>query len=149
MSRILRAQNARHSATPLSEAFGPRNSPATRVWLALSNIRQRRILCPCVYIESSVFARIRAVYLDDDEYRELQAFLLHKPEAGQLIPKSGGIRKLRWTRPGIGKRSGLRVIYFVRYDPDEFWMLTMYAKAKHGNIPARILKQLLEAFEDG
>jgi len=47
----------------------------------------------------------------------------------------------------MGKRGGLRVIYFARYQPNEFWMLTLYAKAKQDNIPAHILKQLKEAFE--
>lgn len=98
------------------------------------------------FIESSVFERIRAVYLDDDEYAELQQSMLGNPKAGQVVPGSGGVRKLRWTRPGMGKHGGLRIIYFVRHEPDEFWMLTVYAKAKHDNIPAHILKQLLEAF---
>lgn len=40
-------------------------------------------------------------------------------------------------------------VYFVRYRPNEFWMLTLYAKAKRENIPAQILKQLLEALEMG
>jgi hypothetical protein len=48
----------------------------------------------------------------------------------------------------MGKRGGLRVIHFVRYEPSEFWMLTMYAKAKQDNVPARILKHLLEAFRN-
>lgn len=100
------------------------------------------------FIESSAFARVCPVYLDDDEYAELQQFMMHKPEAGQIIPRSGGVRKLRWSRPGMGKRGGLRIIYFVRYEPNEFWMLTVYAKAKHDNVPAHILKQLLEIFRD-
>ena len=49
----------------------------------------------------------------------------------------------------MGKRGGLRVIYFVRYQPNEFWMLTLYAKAKREDVPAQLLKQLLEAFRDG
>lgn len=49
----------------------------------------------------------------------------------------------------MGKRGGLRVIYFVRYAPYEFWMLTLYAKARRGDIPAHILKELLEAFQNG
>jgi hypothetical protein len=51
-------------------------------------------------------------------------------------------------RSGASVSGGLRIIYFVRYRPDEFWMLTLYAKAKRENIPAHILKQLLEAFRD-
>jgi hypothetical protein len=101
------------------------------------------------FIESSVFKRILPAYLDDDEYSELQQFLMRNPEVGEVIPGSGGIRKMRWARPGTGKRGGLRMIYFVRYQPNEFWMLTLYAKAKHDNVPAHILKQLLEAFRNG
>jgi hypothetical protein len=101
------------------------------------------------FIESSIFERALPVYLDDDEYSEFQQFLMQNPEAGELVPGSGGVRKVRWARPGMGKRGGLRIIYFVRYQPNEFWMLTLYAKAKREDVPAHILKQLLEAFRDG
>jgi hypothetical protein len=101
------------------------------------------------FIESSIFERVLTAYLDDDEYSELQQYLIHNPEAGEVIPRSGGVRKVRWARSGTGKRGGLRVIYFVRYRPNEFWMLTLYARAKRENIPAHILKQLLEVFRDG
>lgn len=49
----------------------------------------------------------------------------------------------------MGKRGGLRVIHFVRYEPNEFGMLAIYAKAKRDDVPAHILKQLLEAFRNG
>ncbi|HEY2294059.1 MAG TPA: type II toxin-antitoxin system RelE/ParE family toxin [Thermoanaerobaculia bacterium] len=98
------------------------------------------------FIESSIFERICPLYLDDEEYAELQQFMLQNPEAGQVIPGSGGVRKLRWARPGTGKRGGLRVIYFVRHEPNEFWMLTIYSKAKRDNVPGHVLKRLLEVF---
>lgn len=101
------------------------------------------------FIESSIFERVLPVYLDDDEYSDLQQFLMQNPEAGEVVPGSGGVRKVRWSRPGTGKRGGLRIIYFVRYRPNEIWMLTLYAKAKRENVPAHILKQLLEAFRNG
>jgi hypothetical protein len=101
------------------------------------------------FIESAVFQRLCALYLDDDEYAELQQSMMERPEAGQVVSGSGGVRKLRWKRKGMGKRGGLRVIYYVRYQPNEFWMLTLYAKAKQDNVPAHILKQLKEAFEHG
>jgi hypothetical protein len=100
------------------------------------------------FIESSMFARACPLYLDDDEYAELQQFMMRNPEAGQVVPGSGGVRKLRWTRAGMGKRGGLRIIHFVRYKPNEFWMLSVYAKARRDNVPAHILKELLEAFRD-
>lgn len=100
------------------------------------------------FIESSAFERARPAYMGDDEYARLQQFMMQNPEAGQVVPVSGGVRTLRWVRPGMGKHGGLRVIYFVRYAPDELWMLTRYAKAKRDNVPAHILKQLLEAFKN-
>ena len=99
------------------------------------------------FIESAAFERARAVYLDDDEYAELQQFMMENPEAGDVVRESGGVRKLRWKRKGMGKRGGLRVLYFVRYQPNEVWLLTLYAKAKQENVPAHILRQLKEAFE--
>jgi hypothetical protein len=117
---------------------------------SLPAIRHRRIVATMfTFIESSVFEAVRPVYLDDDEYAELQQFMMQNPESGQLVPGSGGVRKLRWKRPGMGKRGGLRVIYFVRYKPNEFWMLSLYAKAKSDNVPGHILKELLEVFRNG
>ena len=72
------------------------------------------------FIESTIFERVRDAYLDDDEYAELQQFMMERPEAGNVIPGSGGVRKLRWKQKGMGKRGGLRVIYMVRYQPNEF-----------------------------
>jgi hypothetical protein len=91
------------------------------------------------FIESSVFERLMPVYLDDEEYAELQQYMMQNPEAGQLVRGSGGVRKLRWVRQGMGKRGGLRVVYFVRYVPNEFWMLSIYANAKQENVPGPIL----------
>lgn len=100
-----------------------------------------------MFIESAAFDRVRARYLDDNEYSELPQFMMQNPEAGAMVRGSGGVRKLPWRREGAGKRGGLRVIYFARYQPNEFWMLALYAKAKQENAPAHILKRLKEAFE--
>ena len=100
------------------------------------------------FIETSVFERTLPYYLNDDEYAELQRYLIDNPEAGDIIPGSGGVRKLRWRIQGKGKRSGIRVIYYVRYRPVEFWMLALYAKSKQANIPAHIARQLREEFEN-
>ena len=144
---MTRRPSARATARPLNYTFGPFLS----IWASiLPDVRLRRIvLAMFTFIESSIFERILPVYLDEDEYSQFQQFLMQNPEAGELVPGSGGVRKVRWARPGMGKRGGLRIIYFVRYQPNEFWMLTLYAKAKREDVPAHILKQLLEAFRDG
>jgi hypothetical protein len=56
-----------------------------------------------VFIETTHFTRIVNQYLTDDEYRELQQFLMVQPDAGDIIRGAGGIRKIRWGRRGIGK----------------------------------------------
>ena len=100
------------------------------------------------FIESSAFERVRTSYLDEDDYAQLQQSMMQNPEIGKIVPGSGGVRKLRWRRQGMGKRGGLRVIHFFRYEPNEIWMLAIYAKAKSENVPGHILKQLLEAFRN-
>ena len=100
------------------------------------------------FVESAAFERIREVYLDDDEYADLQQYMMQNPEAGKIVRGSGGVRKLRWGGAGSGKRGGLRVIYFVRYLPNEFWMLTIYAKSRQENVPGHILRELKKEFKN-
>ena len=87
-------------------------------------------------------------YLTDDEYRELQATLIERPEAGPVIAGSGGVRKLRWRAPGRGKRGGYRVIYYVKPAQRTIWMLTMYPKNVADDIPAQVLRQICKEVED-
>lgn len=100
------------------------------------------------FIESSIFARYLSDYLTDDEYTELQAFMAAYPEIGDVVPGSGGVRKLRWKITGRGKRGGIRVIYYVQLKRGEIWLLTLYGKSTIENIPGHILRRLKEAFEN-
>lgn len=100
------------------------------------------------FIETPTFTKLLDRYLDDDEYRELQAYLNVHPEAGKVVPGSGGVRKVRWAAEGRGKRGGLRVIYYLRLVDGQIWMLTIYGKNVREDIPAHILKALREAIED-
>lgn len=83
-----------------------------------------------VFVELPAFARHRADYLDDDAFRELEKLLMKNPVAGDLIPDTGGLRKLRFadTRRGKGKRGGLRVIYYWWDAGSQFWLFTLYDK---------------------
>ena len=66
------------------------------------------------FIETRLFTKLVLDYMMDDEYSALQIALMTDPEAGPVIPGSGGVRRLRWAAPGRGKRGGYRVIYYVR-----------------------------------
>lgn len=94
------------------------------------------------FVETKLFTRLVQEYLSDDEYSSLQQALLANPEAGAVIPGSGGVRKLRWGVAGRGKRGGIRVIYFLRTRQGQIWMLTLYPKNVAENIPAQVLKQI-------
>ena len=99
------------------------------------------------FIETKLFTRLVQDYLSDDEYAGLQQALLADPEAGVIIPASGGVRKLRWGVAGRGKRGGIRVIYFLRTRHGQIWMLTLYAKSVAENISANVLKQIKEEID--
>lgn len=99
------------------------------------------------FVETKLFTKLVQEYLSDDEYAALQQSRIVNSEAGDVIPGSGGVRKLRWGVAGRGKRGGLRVIYFLRLRNEEIWMLTLYAKNVADNIPANVLKKIKEEID--
>lgn len=99
------------------------------------------------FIEAPSFTRRLPDYLNDDEYAALQWALALRPEAGAVIPGSGGIRKLRWAGSGRGKRGGLRVIYYWKNRTGEIWLLSVYAKNEMQDIPLHTLKLLRKEVE--
>lgn len=100
-----------------------------------------------VIIETSVFTRLIRELMDDDNYREFQDTLIQKPDAGDLIPGSGGLRKIRWKVEGKGKRGGVRIIYYWMTADDQLWMLYGYAKASREDLTKVQLKALREIVE--
>jgi hypothetical protein len=101
------------------------------------------------FIELHPFATVRDKYLDDDEFAAFQLYLTDNPEAGDVIPHSGGCRKLRWAIEGRGKRGRARIIYFLRLNSGQIVLVTMYAKNVQDNIDPSLLKRLKEGFENG
>lgn len=100
---------------------------------------------PVVFVETPIFTKRIQQYMDDDEYAELQKYLAAKPDAGDIIRGSGGIRKLRWAGSGRGKRGGLRVIYFWWVAKDRISLLLAYPKNEMDDLSAEKLKRLKDA----
>jgi hypothetical protein len=100
-----------------------------------------------VIIETSVFTRRVIALLSDDEYRELQATLVERPKAGPVIPGGGGIRKLRWSASGRGKRGGARVIYYWATEQEHLLMLFIYAKNESDDLTQDQIKTLRQIVE--
>jgi mRNA-degrading endonuclease RelE of RelBE toxin-antitoxin system len=100
------------------------------------------------FIEATAFTKHVHDYLSGDEYRGLQNYLLQYPEAGKVVPGSGGVRKVRWRMAGKGKSGGVRVIYYFKKQDDEIWLLTIYSKSEVENIPAHVLREIAKEIEN-
>ena len=101
-----------------------------------------------VILETKVFTKQVLNLLTDEEYQQLQLELIRRPDVGVVIPGSGGLRKMRWSMPGRGKRGGARVIYYWAVAYDQLLMLLLYPKNVQDDLtPAQIklLRQIVEA----
>ena len=101
------------------------------------------------FIEAPAFTRHLSKYLDDDEYRTLQAELTANPELGDVMPGTGGFRKMRWAdaRRGKGRRGGLRIIYYHFQSDCQIWLMTAYDKDEASDLTAKEKKALRTAIE--
>ena len=98
------------------------------------------------FVETPIFTRVLTRLIADDEYRSLQIALMLRPDQGPIISGTGGLRKVRWARPGAGKRGGFRIIYYWAPKGQAFYMLYVYAKNEQGDLThaqARWLGQLV------
>ena len=99
-------------------------------------------------VETPTFQRMWIDYWTEDERGEFASYLAHTPDAGDVVPNSGGVRKVRWSRPGAGKRGGVRVVYFNRLADGEVWLLLIYSKSVKDNVPAALLKLFKQEVND-
>ena len=99
-------------------------------------------------VETPLFQKQWPLYWTEDERGAFAAYIAEHPDVGDVVPESGGLRKVRWARPGSGKSGGVRVIYFIRNPAGELVLLTLYAKAKTGNISGPKLKEIRRALEE-
>ncbi|MGD0109732.1 MAG: type II toxin-antitoxin system RelE/ParE family toxin [Rhodopila sp.] len=83
--------------------------------------------------ETGSFIRQSAKLWTEDDRNNFVDFIASNPDAGDVIPDTGGLRKVRWSRPGAGKRGGVRIIYFYHDDSMPLYLLLIYAKAEREN----------------
>jgi hypothetical protein len=100
-----------------------------------------------VFVETNHFTHWISTYLNDEGHRELQQYLMENPEAGKIISGGCGVRKLRWSRQGMGKSGGIRVIYYWAKTREQIYMLTAYSKSERENIDAATLAKIARQLE--
>lgn len=100
-----------------------------------------------IFIETQIFTEDVLQLLSDEEYAEFQKYLGHNPLAGDVIQQSGGLRKVRWSAQGKGKRGGVRVIYYHLTADSQIRLILIYKKSKQDDLTAdqkKMLRQLNE-----
>jgi hypothetical protein len=84
--------------------------------------------------ETPLFVRRAAEVWSDDERESFVDFIAKNPQMGDVIPDTGGVRKIRWAKAGTGKRGGVRVIYFYHDADSPLYLLMVYAKARQEDL---------------
>lgn len=99
-------------------------------------------------VETPRFMRLAERFWNEIDCLEFIDFIAANPDAGAVIPGSGGLRKIRWGQSGRGKRGGVRVIYYNRLANGEVWLLLVYDKTVQENIPPHVLRKIKEEIEN-
>jgi hypothetical protein len=99
---------------------------------------------PVTVVETPQFLRQAGDVWTEDERTDFVDYIARNPEAGDVIPETGGVRKLRWRRQGSGKRGGVRVIYFYHNTTAPIFLLMVYAKAVREDVSPDAKKALAE-----
>ena len=103
-----------------------------------------------IFVETNIFTDDIKALLSDDEYAKFQAYLAENPLAGDVIQQTGGLRKIRWSAKGKGKRGGVRVIYYYVLPDSQIRLLLIYQKGRQDNLTAqqkKVLRQLNERWQ--
>ncbi len=101
-----------------------------------------------IFIETEIFTEDVNTLLSDDDYARFQRFLTLSPDCGDVIPGTGGLRKVRWMANAKGKRGGVRIIYYWRLRQDEIRLLLIYRKGLQDDLSAQE-KALLRKLNEG
>jgi len=94
------------------------------------------------FVETTWFTKRVAELIGDEEYSKLQWRLIEFPEAGAVIPGSGGIRKIRQSANGKGTRGGSRVVYYFAVSREQILKLDIYAKNEKADLTAEQIREL-------
>lgn len=100
------------------------------------------------FIELPIFTKYAPDYFSAEDLVALQVAISSRPDQGDVVPGTRGVRKLRWSRAGTGKQGGVRVLYYAQDALGRIWLLTVYAKSARENIAASTLNALREIAEN-
>ena len=107
-------------------------------------------------VETGRFLKDADRLIPEPSRARLVEFIAGNPEAGDVIPETSGVRKLRWPLPGGGKRGGARVIYFFHNENLPVFLLALYGKNEKANLTraernamAKLVPALIDGYAKG
>ncbi len=89
---------------------------------------------PCTVVTENLFVREARQFWDDKDLDDFVNYIARNPLEGDEIQGTSGLRKIRWSRPGTGKRGGVRVIYYFYNEKFPIYLLTLYAKSEQEDL---------------
>ena len=89
-------------------------------------------------------ATAAGVGLTEDEREAITTYVANSPEVGEVVPGTGGLRKLRWPGKGGGKRGGYRVVYYFFNESNPVYLLAIYKKSQQIDLTAEGKKRLIK-----
>lgn len=101
-----------------------------------------------IFVETTLFTRHVIDLFDDSEYATMQAALVRRPDLGNIIPGSAGLRKIRWAAKGHGKSGGARIIYFWVVAEKTILMLAAYPKNVKADLTQDEIKRLSQVVSE-
>ena len=104
-------------------------------------------LIPQTLLETKAYEKAVQAFWDDDEQRDFKTFLGTHPDAGDIIPDTDGLRKIRWSSSDHGKRGGARVIYYVYDQGEPIYLLFAYPKNVKTNLTEKekkVMRQIVD-----
>jgi mRNA-degrading endonuclease RelE of RelBE toxin-antitoxin system len=101
-----------------------------------------------LFVETKLFTRLLPDYLTDEEYKDFQSHLAANPESGDIMQRTGGLRKVRWKSKGKGKRAGVRIIYYFQSRVSRIYLLTLYTKNEVSDLSPEECKVLMKLMKE-
>ncbi len=105
-------------------------------------------------VELPEYLRRSQKLLSEEERSRLVSYLAAQPDVGVILEGTGGIRKLRWKRDGMGKSGGVRVIYYYHSERYPLFLLTIFGKSEKANLShaernmlAKLVEELLDNYQ--
>lgn len=106
---------------------------------------------PITVVEVEPFSTKARQVWDEEEKLEFIGFVAHNPDAGDVMPGTGGVRKIRWARRGVGKRGGVRVVYYYHNESMPLFLLSLYSKSEKSDLrpkEKKAIRGLLEGLRE-